>query len=50
MYCDFYSITKREEDIPHFVDLRIKEIKMTRIDSHKDWEFDTIFFGGGGGI
>ena len=46
VYCDFYSITKKEEQIPLFTQCLLKEI-----DSYKDytgkWTFDTIFFGGG---
>tara|TARA_Y100000590_G_scaffold366734_1_gene426269 strand:- start:580 stop:1707 length:1128 start_codon:yes stop_codon:yes gene_type:complete len=46
VYCDFYSITKKEEQIPLFTECLIKEI-----DSYKGytgkWTFDTIFFGGG---
>ena len=46
VYCDFYSITKKEEQIPLFTECLLKEI-----DSYKDytgkWTFDTIFFGGG---
>ena len=46
IYCDFYSITKKEDQIPIFTDCLIKEI-----DSYKHytgkWNFDTIFFGGG---
>ena len=46
VYCDFYSITKKEEQIPLFIECLLKEI-----DSYKDytgkWTFDTIFFGGG---
>ena len=47
MYCDYYSITKREEVMPHFVDMLIREIELTSLDYHEDWAFDTIFFGGG---
>ena len=46
VYCDFYSITKKEEQIPLFTECLLKEI-----DSYKDytgkWTFETIFFGGG---
>ena len=46
VYCDFYSITKKEDQIPVFTDCLLREI-----DSYKHyagkWKFDTIFFGGG---
>ena len=46
VYCDFYSITKKEDQIPLFTECLLKEI-----DSYKhyamQWEFNTIFFGGG---
>ena len=46
VYCDFYSITKKEDQIPLFTECLLKEI-----DSYKHyagkWKFDTIFFGGG---
>ena len=46
VYCDFYSITKKEDQIPLFTECLLKEIH-----SYKDyagkWAFDTIFFGGG---
>jgi len=46
VYCDFYSITKQEKQIPVFTECLLKEI-----DSYKyyanNWEFNTIFFGGG---
>mgnify|MGYP001407739348 FL=1 len=46
VYCDFYSITKKEDEIPVFTECLLKEI-----DAYKDyankWEFDTIFLGGG---
>ena len=33
--------------MPEFVDMLIREIEMTARDYHKNWKFDTIFFGGG---
>ena len=46
VYCDFYSITKKEDQIPLFTKCLLKEI-----DSYKHyagkWRFNTIFFGGG---
>ena len=46
VYCDFYSITKKENQIPIFTDCLIKEIDSYKHYSGK-WNFDTIFFGGG---
>ena len=47
IYCDFYSMEKREKDIPRFVDMLIREIELTALNYNEDWIFDTIFFGGG---
>jgi len=46
IYCDFYSVTKRDDSIENFVDCMVKEIKLnkTRL---KNTTYDTIFFGGG---
>lgn len=46
MYCDFYSITEREESIHRFINALIHEIRRTTVD-YSDWKFDTIFMGGG---
>ena len=46
MYCDFYSITDRENSIPTFIKAIMQEIKACRIDA-SDWIIDTIFIGGG---
>ena len=46
VYCDFYSITKREKQIPLFTECLLKEIDLYKDYSEK-WSFDTIFFGGG---
>ena len=46
MYCDFYSITDRENSIPTFIKAIVQEIKECRIDA-SDWIIDTIFIGGG---
>ena len=47
-YCDFYSITDREDSIPIFIDLLIKEIELY-FKSHNTshLSFDSIFLGGG---
>ena len=47
VYCDFYSMEKREKDIPHFVDMLIREIELNSKNFHENWTFDTILFGGG---
>ena len=46
VYCDFYSITKKEDQIPLFTECLLKEINNYKHYVGK-WEFDTIFFGGG---
>ena len=46
VYCDFYSITKKENQIPLFTHSLLKEIDSYKHYARK-WEFDTIFFGGG---
>ena len=46
IYCDFYSITERENSIERFINAIIQEIKVCNVDVSK-WEIDTIFFGGG---
>ena len=46
IYCDFYSITKKENQIPLFTKCLLKEIDFYKQYSGK-WKFDTIFFGGG---
>ena len=47
MYCDFYSITNRNNDIPIFIDSLIKEIELSKDHAKDNWRFDTIFIGGG---
>ena len=46
VYCDFYTITNKEDQIQIFTECILKEI-----DSYKHyagrWKFNTIFFGGG---
>ena len=46
VYCDFYSITKKEDQIPLFTECLLKEIDNYKHYAGK-WEFNTIFFGGG---
>ena len=47
IYCDFYSITNRENQIPLFTKLLLKEIRYYRDYKKNNWNFNTIFFGGG---
>ena len=46
VYCDFYSITKKEDLIPIFTESLLKEIDSYKKYANK-WNFNTIFFGGG---
>ena len=46
MYCDFYSIADRDNEIPDFIGAIVKEIEMYEVDS-EELIFDTIFIGGG---
>ena len=46
IYCDFYSVTKRDDSIDKFVNCMVKEIKLNK-NRLESTIFDTIFFGGG---
>ena len=46
IYCDFYSITEREDSIHRFINAITREIEMCNLDV-SEWTFDTIFIGGG---
>ncbi|MCK5331934.1 MAG: radical SAM family heme chaperone HemW [Candidatus Marinimicrobia bacterium] len=46
IYCDFYSVAQQEQLIPRFIEALLNEIKHWPPDI-SDWQFDTIFFGGG---
>lgn len=46
MYCDFYSIADRNDQIPLFIKTIVKEIDIYE-DIDDNLIFDTIFFGGG---
>ena len=46
MYCDFYSVADKNDQIPSFIEALIKEIKMSKT-LQDDIIFDTIFIGGG---
>ena len=37
MYCDFYSITDRNNDIPIFIDSLIKEIELSKDHAKDNW-------------
>lgn len=45
-YCDFYSIVTLS-GIDKFVDSLIKEIELRAVNFEKEYDFDTVFFGGG---
>ena len=47
IYCDFYSVADRNDEIPEFVDLICAEIDLFFTKNEAPWHFDTIFFGGG---
>ena len=49
IYCDFYSVADRNDEIPDFIDSICKEIDLffKKNTSTYNWNFDTIFFGGG---
>ena len=46
IYCDFYSVTKREDSIEKFIECLAKEIELNK-NNLSNYQFDTIFFGGG---
>ena len=46
IYCDFYSITDRENSIPRFINAIVKEIETFTVDV-SNWKLETIFIGGG---
>ena len=48
MYCDFYSITDANNHIDQFVKSLLEEIRLFKDQMYRyNWNFDTIFFGGG---
>ena len=47
IYCDFYSVADRNNEIPEFIDLICEEINLFFEHNKYNWNFDTIFFGGG---
>ena len=46
-YCDYYTTEKREADLPQFVEMLIREIKLIAEDFSHNWQFDSIYLGGG---
>lgn len=46
MYCDFYSVAERNDQIPSFIETIVKEIEIYDIEND-NLTFDTIFIGGG---
>ena len=47
IYCDYYSIEKRGNNIGVFVEMLQREIELSAKDHEEDWIFNTIYFGGG---
>ena len=47
MYCDFYSNTNRLRRYSLILKFTIEEIKLSKDIHNKNYDFDTIFFGGG---
>jgi len=47
IYCDFYSVADRNDEIPEFINSICQEIELFFKERTYPWEFDTIFFGGG---
>ena len=46
-YCDYFTTEKREEEIPRFVAILLQEIELTASEYDHNWQFDSIYFGGG---
>ena len=46
-YCDYFTTEKREEEISHFVAMLLQEIELTASNFNHNWQFDSIYFGGG---
>jgi len=46
-YCDYFSITKMETEIPNFINLLLKEIKLFSEKNNLNFYINTIYFGGG---
>ena len=46
-YCDYFTTEKREKEIPHFVAMLLQEIELTASEYNYNWQFDSIYLGGG---
>ena len=46
-YCDYFTTEKREREIPHFVEMLLQEIELTASEYNHNWQFDSIYLGGG---
>jgi len=46
-YCDYFTTEKREEEISRFVAILLQEIELTASRYDHNWQFDSIYFGGG---
>lgn len=47
MYCDFYSVHNRNDEIERFICSLLKEIESTDETLLQNWDFISIYFGGG---
>ncbi len=47
IYCDFYSVADRNNEIPEFLNLICSEIDLFFKKNQAPWKFDTLFLGGG---
>ena len=46
-YCNYFTTDKREEEISRFVAMLLREIELTASEYDYNWQFDSIYFGGG---
>tara|TARA_B100000029_G_scaffold268656_2_gene264106 strand:+ start:2114 stop:3244 length:1131 start_codon:yes stop_codon:yes gene_type:complete len=46
-YCDYFSLTNMETEIPNFINLLLKEIKLVSEKNNLNFYINTIYFGGG---
>jgi len=47
-YCDYFTTEKKAGNIPHFVQMLLREIELTAGNfAHHDWQIDSIYLGGG---
>ena len=47
IYCDYFTTEKRKAEIPQFVEILIREIELTASEFNHNWQFDSIYLGGG---